>query len=63
MSGASWSSNSIVYVLTGNPHDVLKSISERHKLEPSGDPSLQNAIEMAKSSMRSVRAKTCQYSH
>ncbi|CAL1707394.1 unnamed protein product [Somion occarium] len=37
--------------MSGNPQDVLKCISERHKLEPSGDPSLQNAIEMARSSM------------
>ncbi|PPQ63480.1 hypothetical protein CVT24_005137 [Panaeolus cyanescens] len=37
--------------MSGNPHDVLRSISERHKLEPAGDPSLQNAIDMARSSM------------
>ncbi|KAI0081315.1 TFIIH basal transcription factor complex subunit SSL1 [Panus rudis PR-1116 ss-1] len=37
--------------MSGNPQDVLRAISERHKLEPSGDPSLQNAIEMARSSM------------
>lgn len=37
--------------MTGNPQDVLKAISERHKLEPTGDPSLQNAIEMARNSM------------
>lgn len=39
----------------GNPQDVLHAISERHKLEPVGEPSLQNAIEMARSSMRFVR--------
>ena len=39
---------------TGNPQDVLKAISERHKLEPTGEPSLQNAIEMARSSMRYI---------
>ena len=39
---------------TGNPQDVLHAISERHKLEPVGEPSLQNAIEMARSSMRFV---------
>ena len=38
-------------LLPGNPQDVLKAISERHKLEPNGEPSLQNAIEMARSSM------------
>ncbi|KAI0051216.1 TFIIH basal transcription factor complex, subunit SSL1 [Auriscalpium vulgare] len=37
--------------MSGNPQDVLKSLSERHKLEPAGEPSLQNAIEMARSSM------------
>ena len=35
----------------GNPQDVLKAISERHKLEPNGEPSLQNAVEMARGSM------------
>ena len=38
----------------GNPQDVLHAISERHKLEPTGEPSLQNSIEMARSSMRSA---------
>ncbi|KAL4250693.1 General transcription and DNA repair factor IIH [Abortiporus biennis] len=37
--------------MSGNPQDVLRCISERHKLEPSGEPSLQNAVEMARSSM------------
>ncbi|PFH51545.1 hypothetical protein AMATHDRAFT_59019 [Amanita thiersii Skay4041] len=37
--------------MSGNPQDVLKAISERHKLEPAGEPSLQNSIEMARSSM------------
>lgn len=37
--------------MSGNPQDVLKTISERHKLEPTGDPSLQNAVEMARGSM------------
>lgn len=37
--------------MSGNPQDVLKAISERHKLEPAGEPSLQNAIEMARASM------------
>ncbi|KAF7296112.1 VWFA domain-containing protein [Mycena kentingensis (nom. inval.)] len=37
--------------LSGNPQDALKSIADRHKLEPAGEPSLQNAIELAKSSM------------
>ncbi|TFK97286.1 Ssl1-like-domain-containing protein [Pterulicium gracile] len=37
--------------MTSSVQDVLKSISEKHKLEPSGEPSLQNAIEMARSAM------------
>ncbi|KAF8633283.1 hypothetical protein AX17_004458 [Amanita inopinata Kibby_2008] len=37
--------------MSGNPQDVLKAISERHKLEPAGEPSLQNSIEMARSIM------------
>ncbi|KAJ3883555.1 Ssl1-like-domain-containing protein [Lentinula edodes] len=37
--------------MSGNPQDVLKSISDRHKLEPIGEPSLQNSIEMARNSM------------
>jgi len=36
----------------GNPQEVLKSISDRIKLEPLGEPSLQNAIEMARSSTK-----------
>jgi transcription initiation factor TFIIH subunit 2 len=38
----------------GNPQDVLRAIADRHKLEPIGEPSLQNAIEMARNTMRSV---------
>ncbi|KAG1829110.1 Ssl1-like-domain-containing protein [Suillus variegatus] len=37
--------------MSGNPQDVLKCLSERTRLEPTGEPSLQNAIEMARSSM------------
>lgn len=40
--------------MSGNPQDVLKSISDRVKLEPVGEPSLQNAIDMARNSMRYV---------
>lgn len=38
--------------IVGNPQDVLRSLNDRTKLEPAGDPSLQNAIEIARSSMR-----------
>ncbi|KAF8893825.1 Ssl1-like-domain-containing protein [Infundibulicybe gibba] len=37
--------------MSGNPQEVLKAIADRHKLQPTGEPSLQNAIEMARSSM------------
>jgi transcription initiation factor TFIIH subunit 2 len=40
--------------LTGNPQEVLKCIADRHKLEPTGDPSLQNSIEIGRNSMRCV---------
>lgn len=45
-----WNVRSDAWV--GNPQDVLKSIQDRHKLEPTGEPSLQNSVEMARSSMR-----------
>lgn len=35
----------------GNPVDLLNSISDKRKLEPNGSASLQNVIEMARSSM------------
>ncbi|KAI0733137.1 Ssl1-like-domain-containing protein [Fomitopsis betulina] len=37
--------------MSSNPQEVLKAISERHKLEPTGEPSLQNAVDMARASM------------
>ncbi|KAG8775198.1 hypothetical protein FRC16_004879 [Serendipita sp. 398] len=37
--------------LSGNPPEVLKTIADRRALEPSGEPSLQNAIDMAGGSM------------
>lgn len=39
---------------TGNPPDVLKTLADRRKLEPSGDASLQNSIEMAMGGMGCV---------
>ncbi|QRW21489.1 suppressor of stem-loop protein 1 [Rhizoctonia solani] len=38
--------------MTGNPHDVLRAIADKRKLEPAGEPSLQNAIEVARAGMR-----------
>ncbi|KJA29054.1 hypothetical protein HYPSUDRAFT_33576 [Hypholoma sublateritium FD-334 SS-4] len=37
--------------MSGNPQEVLKAIADRHKMEPVGEPSLQNAVEMARGSM------------
>ena len=42
--------------MSGNPQDVLRVLADRHKLLPTGEPSLQNAIDMARSSMRYVSA-------
>lgn len=42
----------LMAMFTGNPQEVLKAIADRHKMEPAGEPSLQNAIEMARGSMR-----------
>ena len=42
-----WTQNTV-----GTPQDVLKAIADRRKLEPSGAPSLQNALEMARAHMR-----------
>jgi len=55
-------SSSTILILPGNPQDVLKCLSDRTRLEPTGEPSLQNAIEMARSSMRyisSLALRTC----
>ena len=42
-------------VLTsGNPQEILSLLSDKRRLEPSGEPSLQNGLAMAKSGMRWV---------
>ncbi|KAL4074120.1 Ssl1-like-domain-containing protein [Scleroderma citrinum] len=43
--------------MSGNPQDVLKALNDRTKLEPTGEPSLQNAIEMARGSMSHLPAQ------
>lgn len=53
------SMNLTLKVELGNPQEVLKAISDRHKLEPVGEPSLQNAIEMARNTMRYVFDRLC----
>lgn len=59
-----------LHLSAGNPQDVLKSISERDKLLPDGEPSLQNSLEMARTSMKFVMltltssfAYSCHSSH
>lgn len=37
---------------SGNPQEILASLSDKRKLEPSGEPSLQNGLTMAKGGMR-----------
>ncbi|KZO93099.1 TFIIH basal transcription factor complex subunit SSL1 [Calocera viscosa TUFC12733] len=37
--------------ISGNPQEVQKCFAEKAKLEPAGEPSLQNSIEMARASM------------
>ncbi|KAH7105691.1 TFIIH basal transcription factor complex, subunit SSL1 [Auriculariales sp. MPI-PUGE-AT-0066] len=37
--------------MCGSPQEVLRSISERFRLEPAGDASLQNALELSRTSM------------
>lgn len=43
-----WDAEKVV----GNPPDVLKALANRRDLEPSGEPSLQNALDMARGGMR-----------
>ena len=37
--------------LSGNPHDAITAIQAQRKKEPLGNPSLQNALEMARASL------------
>ncbi|TIA98361.1 hypothetical protein E3P94_02541 [Wallemia ichthyophaga] len=37
--------------MTGSAHDITKALTNKNKLEPSGEPSLQNALEMGRASM------------
>ncbi|TIB69023.1 TFIIH basal transcription factor complex, subunit SSL1 [Wallemia mellicola] len=37
--------------MSGSQHDLVKSLQNKNKLEPNGEPSLQNALEMARASM------------
>lgn len=46
----------MIIEMGGNPHAILAALSDKRKLEPSGEPSLQNGLEMAKSSMSHLPA-------
>lgn len=37
-----------------NPHEIIKSLQNKNKLEPAGEPSLQNALNMARASVSYV---------
>jgi len=38
----------------GNPQEILAALSDKRRLEPSGEPSLQNGLTMAKGGMACV---------
>ena len=40
--------------MLGNPHEVITAIQAQRKKEPQGNPSLQNALEMARASLYHV---------
>ena len=39
----------------GNPQEILAALSDKRRLEPSGEPSLQNGLTMAKGGMAYVQ--------
>ena len=41
-------------LILGNPHDAITAIQSQRKKEPQGNPSLQNALEMARASLYHV---------
>lgn len=40
---------------SGNPQEIIAALSDKRRLEPSGEPSLQNGLTMAKGGMRCVK--------
>jgi hypothetical protein len=44
---------------TGNPQELLAALVDKRKLEPSGEPSLQNGLTMAKGGMRWAQPNLC----
>ncbi|KAJ9121629.1 hypothetical protein QFC22_002249 [Naganishia vaughanmartiniae] len=45
----------MVIEMGGNPHAILAALADKRKFEPSGEPSLQNGLDMARSSMGKIR--------
>lgn len=43
----------------GNPHAILAALADKRKFEPLGEPSLQNGLDMARSSMGQVKHREC----
>ena len=41
----------LLQLMKGNPHDAVAAIQAQKKKEPQGNPSLQNALEMARASL------------
>lgn len=46
----------VLVPMGGNPQDVIAALGDKRKLEPSGEPSLQNGLTMAKGGMGHVSA-------
>lgn len=44
----------VIVEMGGNPQEVLAALKDKRRLEPSGEPSLQNGLQMAMGSMRYV---------
>ena len=49
---ASYRLSLMSFTPAGNPQEILAQLSDKRKLEPSGEPSLQNGLLMAKGGMR-----------
>jgi transcription initiation factor TFIIH subunit 2 len=47
----------MIIEMGGNPHAILAALADKRKFEPSGEPSLQNGLDMARSSMGCVDAR------
>ena len=48
----------VIVEMGGNPQEVLAALKDKRRLEPSGEPSLQNGLQMAMGSMRFADCQT-----